>query len=101
MRAIVSSLAAAALLWAAAARAGDTVEGGRLARQWCTECHLIGPADNLAVAAAPSFWELANDAKKTPDYLRVFLIQPHEPMPPLGLSRQEIDDLVAYIQSQK
>lgn len=84
-----------------AAQAGDLVAGGRLARQWCSECHLIGPKDNRAMADAPSFWELANDAAKTPDYLRGFLIRPHEPMPPLSLSRQEIDDLIAYIQSQK
>ncbi|MFQ5953901.1 MAG: c-type cytochrome [Kiloniellales bacterium] len=101
MRRIVLGMATVALLWAVQAKAGDPEEGGRLARQWCAECHLVGPGDNQAVAAAPTFQALANDVRKTPDYLRAFLVRPHEPMPPLSLSRREIDDLIAYIISQK
>jgi len=33
----------------------------------------------------------------TADQLRTFLSHPHAPMPDLGLTRAEIDDLIEYI----
>jgi len=33
----------------------------------------------------------------TADQLRTFLSHPHDPMPDLGLTRSEIDDLIEYI----
>ena len=81
--------------------AGDPIEGQRLAAQWCDECHLIGPDDRDAIAGVPSFQELAKDDNKSLDYFGAFLLNPHPPMPPLTLSRQEIDDLVEYIGTLK
>jgi mono/diheme cytochrome c family protein len=87
--------------WTANAWAGDLAEGARIAEQWCAECHVIGPRDKHGVAGVPSFEAIANDELKTPGYLRVFLMVPHPPMPTLTLSRQEIDDLITYIETQK
>lgn len=96
----VALVAALGLGWVPAepAIAADAVHGGQLAQQWCASCHVL-PANpkQSALQGPPSFRDLARS--KTPDQLRVFLLQPHGSMPPLALSRPEIDDLVAYIES--
>lgn len=72
--------------------------GLSLAQRWCAGCHVIGDGRS-GTDAAPTFRSIALDPQKGPDHLRAFLAQPHPPMPPVPLGRQEIDDLVAYIQS--
>ena len=89
-----------ALLWALpGAYAGDAETGGRLAKQWCANCHLVDSAQTSASDAAPSFVEIAKDPNKTRAGLEVWLADPHPPMPNMNLSNQEIDDLITYIQS--
>jgi hypothetical protein len=39
--------------------------------------------------------------EKSPDQLRAFLTKRHGAMPDLSLSRDEIEDLTAYIQSAR
>jgi cytochrome c len=99
---------AKSILWAAlallpvslmplAARA-DAADGERLARQWCVNCHVIdgtGPATVLP-QGPPSFHIIAGHLD--PDQMRAFLTHPHGAMPDLGLSRAEIDNLIAYIE---
>ncbi len=82
-----------------AARAADTATGARLARQWCANCHLIDHAGPNAPVpqGPPSFRAIA--MRVHAPALRVFLSHPHGKMPDLTLSRVEIDDLIAYIQS--
>ncbi len=75
---------------------GDAERGEKLARQWCGSCHMLEGAKR-AGDAAPTFREIARDPKRSADELRAFLSRPHPPMPPLALSRQEIEDLVAYL----
>ena len=70
--------------------AGEAVEGRRLAERWCVSCH--GATD-----AAPPLEALANRPNRTAYTLRAWLTQPHPPMPDLSLTREEIDDLVAYL----
>jgi mono/diheme cytochrome c family protein len=48
---------------------------------------------------APDFATIAR--QRDADYLRGFLSRPHPPMPRFELSRQDIDDLVAYIGTQR
>jgi hypothetical protein len=38
-------------------------------------------------------------ANRDQGWLRTWLIDPHPPMPNLHLSRQEIDDIIAYLSS--
>jgi mono/diheme cytochrome c family protein len=77
----------------------DAANGERLARQWCANCHVIdgsGPSARLP-QGPPSFRVAAGHLD--PGQLRAFLSHPHGAMPDLALTRSEIDDLIAYIES--
>jgi mono/diheme cytochrome c family protein len=92
------AVAAMALDAAAAAAEGDPARGLALARSWCASCHQV-EAGGPATDTAPSFRAVANDPAKTEGGLRAWLADPHSPMPNLNLSRQEIDDIIAYLAS--
>lgn len=83
----------------AAAQPADPTEGKRLAEAWCSQCHVVGGGATTGPDVGPPFAALANDPEKTEDTLRGFLQHPQRPMPPLELSRRDIDQLVAYIRS--
>jgi mono/diheme cytochrome c family protein len=77
----------------------DVSAGERLARQWCANCHVIsrsGPSASLP-QGPPSFRVAAGHLNS--EQLRAFLTHPHGQMPDLSLTRSEIDDLIAYIES--
>lgn len=81
-----------------AAAAGNAAEGRVLAQTWCTHCHTIsreGPAKD----SAPSFPSIAQNGKPDQREARAFLNAPHPPMPDFHLSRAQIDDIVAYLNS--
>lgn len=80
------------------ATAGDAARGKELAQRWCSDCHAVSDADT-GTDAAPAFSTLAVDPQKSPQALRAWLLNPHEPMVELELSRVDVDDLIAYIQS--
>ncbi|MEM9624894.1 MAG: c-type cytochrome [Pseudomonadota bacterium] len=84
-----------------AAMAADIQEGGKLARQWCANCHLVGGEQVAGGDTAPTFASVAETAAERNDDLRAWLADPHPPMPNLNLTRSEIDDLLAYIESLK
>jgi len=88
----------AVLIGASAARSADVDRGRQLAEQWCASCHLLPGAETTATQGLPSFREMAH-GDKTADQLKLFLMRPHGAMPPLTLSRAEIDALVGYIES--
>ena len=81
------------------AAAADMKEGGRLAKQWCSDCHLVGDGQTAGGDAAPTFASIAETADERSDDLRAWLADPHPPMPNLNLTVREIDDLLAYIES--
>jgi mono/diheme cytochrome c family protein len=98
MRAICMSLVLLAIMAAtiASSAAADVARGGELARQWCANCHLIDGSGAATVQQGPpSFRSIG----LTPDQLRTFLTHPHGAMPDFGLTRTEIDDLIAYIET--
>jgi mono/diheme cytochrome c family protein len=79
---------------------GDAVAGRRLAMEWCGTCHLVGPDVRRGAAdLAPPFAEVASDPSTTDFRLRAFLMTPHQRMPDFKLSREQTDDLIAYILS--
>lgn len=82
----------------AAYAAGDAAAGRDLALTWCSSCHVVkgGPPASDAV---PPLAAVAHQPEASPDRLRGFLAQPHGGMPPLHLTRQEIENLIAYMQS--
>jgi len=77
----------------------DITKGGQLAGQWCVNCHMIDSkrADALP-QGPPSFPAIARSGKSA-EQLRTFLSHPHGAMPDLALTREEIDDLVGYIET--
>jgi mono/diheme cytochrome c family protein len=97
LRCIGFALLAALMLAPGQAVSQDGVIGKRLATQWCATCHDV--AGETTSDTAPGFRILAGDPKRDRTSLRLFLLNPHPPMPQLTLSTQEIDDLVAYILS--
>ena len=101
LMAIIFSLALQGLASSAFAE-GDAVNGAQLARHWCASCHLVGPGANASASdTAPPFTEIAKDPAQSAERLRGWLSQPHPSMPDLMLTRQENDDLVAYLTSLK
>ena len=77
--------------------AADAAKGAQLARQWCANCHVVGqaPAPSTVQQGPPAFTAIG----LTVDQIRTFLTRPHGAMPDLALTRAEIDDVIAYIQS--
>lgn len=65
--------------------------------RWCANGHTT-PGGSSASDVAPSFRAVARDPLESADHLRGFLSRPHRPMPPLQLSRNEIENVIAYLQ---
>ena len=98
------TVAAIAALLAVAPAAAQTVppdpaQGRTIATTWCVGCHVIDREGRLGNDAGPPFTGLAGDPARTESTLRAFLTEPHDPMPALSLSREEIEHLIAYIRS--
>ena len=81
-------------VWAA----GDPKQGHALAQTWCSSCHTVD-ANGPGKDTAPSFASIARQEKPQQREARAFLYAPHPPMPDFNLSRSEIDDVVAYLNS--
>ncbi len=92
------------LFWACTSTAqelqGDPLAGGKLAREVCAACHIVGD-DQLVDpdVGAPTFFEVIDDPSVTELSLRAFLRTSHPTMPNLILTPQETDDIIAYILS--
>jgi mono/diheme cytochrome c family protein len=79
----------------------DPAAGESLAGQWCVECHAIR-ADRLSPnLAAPTFPQLAAEPSITEYSLRALLRSPHETMPQITFTPDQLDDIVGYIMSLK
>lgn len=97
---IVTILLAASPFPLTAQEVGDIAVGERLAKTWCSTCHVVTPsAQTGASTGVPTFAAIAALSATTPMSLRVFLQTPHERMPDLHLSGDEADDLIAYVLS--
>jgi mono/diheme cytochrome c family protein len=92
---------AAALAVAVTDVSADTIAGQTLADKWCVECHGVR-ADRLSPnLAAPTFPELAAKPPITEYSLRALLRSPHETMPHITYTPEELDDIIEYIISLK
>ena len=84
-----------------AGTAADLAAGKSLAEKRCAQCHGIRP-DRLAPnLSAPTFPELAAEPSITEYSLRALLRAPHETMPQITFTPDEMDDIVGYIISLK
>lgn len=65
---------------------------------WCSNCHQVDPlASNLASDAVPSFRAIANMPSTTSLSLHIFLRTPHQAMPDLMLTEEQMDNIASYI----
>ena len=74
--------------------------GSQIATKWCTACHSTG-SSSQASDVGPSFYDIA--PRRSPDYVRGFLANPHVrgSMPPFDLSGEQVEAIVAYMQTLK
>lgn len=81
----------------AALAQGDPEAGRQLAQTWCTSCHVVD-AEGHGADVGPALPALLGDDRRTADEIYGWLAEPHPPMPNLDLTRQEIEDIVAYLE---
>ena len=92
--AILTCLAGPAL----AQEHGDARAGRALALSACANCHLVAEGQSKPpMDSVPSFDAIAHNQAMTEARLRAFLNKPHWPMPDLQLSRQQIEDEIAFL----
>jgi cytochrome c len=74
--------------------------GHTLAQKFCANCHVIDDGSNTAVpAGVPAFRGIANKPGQTGQNIMNVLIQPHAPMPDMQLTRDEMVDIIAYLET--
>jgi len=75
---------------------GNADSGKDIMERWCVGCHKSGPTLDDQI---PTLESLAANPSRTDGVVRTFLMQPHRPMPPVELSTQQIEDIIAYLQT--
>jgi mono/diheme cytochrome c family protein len=97
---LIIALLASLCVPAVAQEIGDIAAGRRLAENWCSSCHVVDASSRQGVSSgAPTFSAIARMKSTTPMGLRAFLQTPHSRMPDLHMTREEIDNITAYILS--
>jgi mono/diheme cytochrome c family protein len=101
MKRQIRAILLAATCAASPALAADAGNGERLARRWCTACHVVAADQRSPTGEAPPFATIARHPGLDEARIVVFLLNPHPRMPDMALSRAEAGDLAAYIASLK
>jgi mono/diheme cytochrome c family protein len=83
------------------AAAADAANGQQLAERWCSACHVVTISQRQAYSDAPPFEEIARRPGFSESGMVRFLLDPHEKMPNMDLSRTEAADIAAYISRQR
>ena len=78
--------------------AGSAEAGRQMVLRSCSSCHAT-ESSATATDGAPPFSAVAKTNKERPAWIRGWLMSPHPPMPNISLSRQQIDDIIAYLWS--
>jgi mono/diheme cytochrome c family protein len=94
-------LVLAVILGVTPALAADPDNGERLARRWCSPCHVVASDQRGPTGEAPPFATIAAKPDFDAGRLAFFLLEPHPKMPNMQLSRTEAADLAAYIATLK
>jgi mono/diheme cytochrome c family protein len=89
----------ASLAFAGVTSQPDPEQGKALAEKLCTNCHLVGSAQQQQPANAdvPSFAEIANREDQSAGAITARIMLPRHPMPQIPLTTAELADLAAYI----
>src|SRR3974377_1117776 len=99
---LVSYVVIASTLPLLGADVGGVEKGRRLARESCSQYHLLGEETGRSTnEKAPPFSVVANTPGMTSAALRVILVTPHRHMPALTVRGEEADSIVEYILSLK
>jgi len=80
------------------AQAADPSDGLEVAERWCSSCHAIAPGQ-ASDEQAPAFESIVGEDGRSDEWISAWLSTPHEVMPDLTLTRDEIAALVAYFSS--
>jgi mono/diheme cytochrome c family protein len=91
---LTAALASAVLV--PPAYAADAEAGHAIAQRWCSNCHVTGESQR-GQDTAPTLPAIAERHANDQAWLRAWLTSPHPPMPNLNLSRQDIDNIIAYL----
>ena len=76
----------------------DPTVGREVAERWCASCHAIDPG-RASDEQAPTFEAIVGERGRSDEWISTWLSTPHEVMPDLALTRDEIAALVAYFNS--
>ena len=79
------------------ALAADADNGLRLAERWCASCHVVTRAQKKGGDGTATFVSIAQRKDFSVEKLAFFLLDPHPIMPNMSLSRNEAQDIAAYI----
>ncbi len=80
------------------AQAADAGKGKIIAQRWCATCHVVSPEQSSASVDVPTFMDISKRRTET-KALANFIADPHPVMPQMALTREDVDDVVRYIQS--
>jgi mono/diheme cytochrome c family protein len=73
--------------------------GQNLAKTFCRDCHQIGIEGSKPRADVPSFLEIANLPSTTALSIRAFIQIKHNQMPNYQLTRDQTENVIAFIMS--
>jgi cytochrome c len=76
-----------------------SAEGGlELAQKFCKACHIVtAEGGETAPVGPPSFPSIANKPEQTAERIIGALVAPHPPMPDMHLTNDEMQDIIAYL----
>ncbi len=80
--------------WVAAA--ADANNGKRIAQMRCAPCHIVIPNQRKEIADSPPFEDIGRQHGFNAELLAYLILAPH-PRMNLAFSREEVEDLAAYI----
>jgi mono/diheme cytochrome c family protein len=98
---VLTAVLTAMLLSTQSMAAGLPTTGKIIAVKWCASCHKVTDEQNTTMADVPTFAAIAKEWIENVQPLKSILADPHPIMPNFDLTRNEIDDLLAYIQTQR
>ena len=78
----------------------SATRGRELAVRLCSNCHVVSGAATAAVPeGSGTFRGIANSPGQSAERISNVLILPHLPMPDHQLTREEIQDILAYLET--
>jgi mono/diheme cytochrome c family protein len=96
----LAAVAAVLAIGCGGARADDAKEGRRIAKLWCSTCHVVAN-ERAEGRDAPAFKDIAQQVPLSEAYMDRWLKQPRRPMHRFRLTPKMVSDIVAYLASMK